>query len=100
VRWRFHTAALQKGKPNKTANPDNRKGLDHASRFQLEAGAFARLQRLCGIVVFLDYLWPFLDGYLPVSRVGFGVIGGLLALAAIPSRIVVQDSVSGGRDAE
>lgn len=53
---------------------------------------------LCGIVVFLDYLWPFLDGYLPISRIGFGAVGALLALAAIPSRVVVQDSVSGGGD--
>lgn len=55
---------------------------------------------LCGLIVGLDYLWPFLDGYLPISRMGFGVIGALLSLAAIPSRVIVQDSVSGGRDAE
>lgn len=54
---------------------------------------------LCLAVIFLDYLWPYLGNYLPLSVLGFGVIGGLLSVAAILAKLLFKPNLSGDKDA-
>ena len=54
-----------------------------------------RLMILAALFSGAEIAWPFLEGFVPVPRATFGVISGLLTMAALIARFVAQKPISG-----
>ncbi|AZO67710.1 hypothetical protein [Mesorhizobium sp. M6A.T.Cr.TU.016.01.1.1] len=67
-----------------------RKVVCRAWSFRLNVAAV-----IAAVLGAIDTAWPFFFGYLPIDPPVFGMVAGLLSLAAAIARLIPQETVSG-----